>query len=46
MRKQAQSARMLFTKEISMALLNGLIWGGVLGLIAFPLSMATRRRGW
>jgi magnesium transporter len=34
---QMQNARMLFTKEISVALLNGLIWGGILGLIAFGL---------
>ena len=32
---QLQNARKLFTKEISVALLNGLIWGGILGLVAF-----------
>ena len=34
---QLQSARMLFFKEISVALLNGLIWGGILGLVAYWL---------
>ena len=34
---QLQNARILFTKEISVALLNGLIWGGMLGLFAFWL---------
>jgi magnesium transporter len=32
---QMQNGRKLFTKEISVALLNGLIWGGMLGLVAF-----------
>ncbi|MBE0612383.1 MAG: magnesium transporter [Burkholderiales bacterium] len=32
---QMQNARILFTKEISVALLNGLIWGAILGLVAF-----------
>jgi len=32
---QRQNARVLFTKEISVAFVNGLIWGGILGLIAF-----------
>ena len=32
---QLQNARKLFTKEIGVALLNGLIWGGILGLVAF-----------
>lgn len=32
---QMQSARKLFTKEIGVALLNGLIWGGILGVVAF-----------
>ena len=32
---QRQNARRLFTKEISVAFVNGLIWGGMLGLIAF-----------
>jgi len=32
---QLQNARQLFTKEIGVALLNGLIWGGILGVIAF-----------
>jgi magnesium transporter len=34
---QLQNARKLFTKEIGVALLNGLIWGGMLGLIAFAI---------
>jgi len=34
---QMQSARKLFTKEISVALLNGLIWGGILGIVAFSI---------
>ena len=34
---QLQNARMLFFKEISVALLNGLIWGGILGLVAYWL---------
>ncbi len=34
---QLQNARKLFTKEIGVALLNGLIWGGMLGLIAFGI---------
>ena len=32
---QLQNARILFAKEIGVALLNGLIWGGILGLVAF-----------
>ena len=32
---QLQNARILFTKEISVALLNGLIWGGILGFVAY-----------
>lgn len=32
---QLQNSRLLFAKEISVALLNGLIWGGILGVIAF-----------
>jgi magnesium transporter len=31
------SARKLFRKELGVALFNGLIWGGLLGLIAFGL---------
>lgn len=30
-------ARTLFTKEIALALLNGLVWGGLLGFLAFLL---------
>ena len=32
---QLQNARKLFTKEIGVAMLNGLIWGGILGFVAF-----------
>ena len=32
---QLQNARILFTKEISVALVNGMIWGAILGLVAF-----------
>ena len=32
---QMQNARKLFTKEVSVAMLNGLIWGGILGFVAF-----------
>jgi magnesium transporter len=32
---QMQNARKLFTKEIGVALLNGLIWGGILGIVAY-----------
>jgi magnesium transporter len=31
----AESARALFAKEIGVSVLNGLIWGGVVGLFAF-----------
>jgi len=34
---QMQNARILFTKEIGVAMLNGLIWGGILGLFAYWL---------
>jgi magnesium transporter len=33
----AHNMRSLITKELGVSLLNGLIWGGVLGLIAFAL---------
>ncbi len=33
----AHNARSLIAKELGVALLNGLIWGGVLGLIAYML---------
>jgi magnesium transporter len=32
---QLQNARILFTKEIGVAVLNGLIWGGILGFVAY-----------
>jgi magnesium transporter len=32
---QMQNERKLFTKEVSVAMLNGLIWGGILGFVAF-----------
>ena len=31
----AANARMLFVKEIGVSVVNGLIWGGVVGLFAF-----------
>ncbi len=34
---QADQARALFRKEMAVALLNGIIWGGLLGLIAWWL---------
>jgi magnesium transporter len=34
---QADNARRLFRKEIGVAMLNGLIWGGMLGLVAWGL---------
>lgn len=34
---QADQARALFRKEIAVALLNGIVWGGLLGLIAWWL---------
>lgn len=34
---QLQNAQQLFTKEIGVALLNGLIWGGILGFVAFAI---------
>jgi magnesium transporter len=34
---QADNARRLFRKEIGVAMLNGLIWGGILGLLSWWL---------
>jgi len=34
---QVEQARKLFAKEIQVALLNGLVWGSMLGLLAFLL---------
>jgi magnesium transporter len=34
---QPEHARKLFAKEIGVALVNGLIWGGVLGVVAYLL---------
>jgi magnesium transporter len=34
---QVEQARKLFVKEIGVALANGLVWGGILGVIAYML---------
>jgi magnesium transporter len=34
---QPEQARKLFSKEVGVALVNGLVWGGLLGLLAFWL---------
>jgi magnesium transporter len=34
---QLEHARALFMKEIAVALVNGLVWGGILGIIAYLL---------
>jgi magnesium transporter len=34
---QPEQARKLFAKEVGVALVNGLVWGGLLGLLAFWL---------
>jgi magnesium transporter len=33
----ADSARKLFAKEIAIALINGLVWGSIVGIVAFVL---------